>query len=46
MKRYPKKARSFDAPNGWGTYKQFLPWVERLLEACKAYPESKIEVSR
>lgn len=34
------------AENGWGTYKQFVPFVRKVLAACKEHPESKISVSR
>ena len=42
----PEYYQQYDASNGWGTYEQFLPWLEELLEACKKYPNAKIEVSR
>jgi len=46
MYAYPAKYTPFSAENGWGTYRQFLPWLEQLLEACKEHPEAEIEVSR
>ena len=42
----PEYYQKFNSPNGWGTYINFLPWVERYLEACKQYPNALIEVSR
>ena len=36
----------FNAPNGWGLYEHFVPWVNRYLEACKDYPEAFVSVSR
>lgn len=42
----PEEAKKFDAPNGWGTSTQFLSWLSRYLEACRASPEATIEVSR
>ena len=46
LKAKPKYYKKFDAENGWGTYKHFVPFVEEVLEACKRYPEAKISVSR
>ncbi len=42
----PSHYKQFDADNGWGKYKDFLPWVANYLEACKEYPNAIIEVSR
>lgn len=36
----------FNAPNGWGTYDDFLPWVENYLNACKAHPAAAVRVWR
>jgi hypothetical protein len=46
MEADPEGYSKFDSPNGWGLYKNFVPWVRRYVEACKKYPEAKIEVSR
>lgn len=35
-----------NSPNGWGTYKYFVPWLEKYLAACKEYPDAVVEVSR
>lgn len=42
----PGYYRRFSAANGWGTYEQFVPWVQGLLEACKNYPHYTVKVSR
>jgi hypothetical protein len=42
----PDYYAKFNSPNGWGTYENFVPWVERYLEALKQYPESKVLVDR
>lgn len=42
----PNHYRNYDAKNGWGTYEQFVPFVEKVLEACRAFPEARIRVSR
>ena len=46
MKDRPEYYRQFDSPNGWGTYNDFVPWVEEYLAACKEYPDAIIEVDR
>ena len=46
LKVSPEKFRAFDSKNGWGTYEQFVPFVEEYLKACKEYPGATIEVSR
>ena len=46
LKAKPDEFKKFDAPNGWGTYENFVPWVERYLVACRRYPDAKISVSR
>ena len=46
MKKRPEYYKPFDAGNKWGTYKDFIPWLEKYLEACLEYPDAKIEISR
>ena len=46
MKADPGRFKKHDTPNGWGTYDQFIPWLERYLEACKENPDSDVSVSR
>lgn len=46
MKAEPARFRAFDSPNGWGTYDDFIPWLERYLEALRQYPEATVRASR
>ena len=46
LKFDPARFRKFNAPNGWGMYKNFVPFVEEYLEACKANPDAEVSVSR
>jgi hypothetical protein len=46
MRSDPARFRAFDAENKWGTYDQFIPWVEEYLWACEANPDATVEVSR
>ena len=46
MEKRPDFYKHFDAENGWGTYDDFVPWLEELLEACKMYPNAKVEISK
>ena len=42
----PVKFKKFNAPNGWGMYEHFVPFVRKYLEACEQNPYAKVEVSR
>ena len=46
MKSDPARFEKFNAENGWGLYENFLPWLEKYLEACEANPDAEISVSR
>lgn len=41
----PQIYKNLDARNGWGTYDQFVPWIERYLNACIEYPDALVEVN-
>lgn len=42
----PAYFKQFDAPNGWGTYDHFVPFVAACLEACRENPEARVDVWR
>ncbi len=46
MKKRPEYYSKFDAPNGWGKYKDFIPWLEKLYAACLEHPNAIVKVSR
>ena len=46
LKADPAKYEKFNAPNGWGLYKNFVPFVEKYLQACRDNPNATVEVSR
>lgn len=46
LQKRPEYFKKFDNPDNWGTYDQFVPFVEELLNACRKYPDSIIEISR
>lgn len=46
LKARPEHFEQFNAENGWGLYKHFVPWVEKYLEACRDYPDAEVSVSR
>lgn len=46
LKSDPAHFRRFNATNNWGTYDDFVPFVEKYLKACKEYPEAYVSVSR
>lgn len=43
-----EKARfeQFNAPNGWGLWKHFVPWCADYLQACRDNPDALVRVSR
>ena len=46
MKDNPEHFKSFDAENGWGTYDDFVPWIEKYLAACEENPDAEVSVWR
>lgn len=42
----PKRFEAFNASNGWGMYKHFVPFVSKYLQACEDYPDAEVTVSR
>ena len=42
----PEYYGGFNPKNGWGSYDTFVPWLKRLLEACKEYPKAKYSTWR
>lgn len=43
MKDRPEHYKRFDSANGWGTYENFIPWLDRLYIACLENPNARIE---
>jgi hypothetical protein len=46
MKRDSERFIALNPENGWGTYEDFVPWIERYIEACCEYPDADVHVSR
>ena len=46
LKSHPDELRRFEPSNGWGTYEGLVEFVEKYLEACQAFPEATVQVSR
>ena len=42
LKTNPEKYKRFSAENGWGTYEQFLPWLEELLQNLEKFPNAHL----
>lgn len=42
MKSDQDRFDKFNAPNGWGTRVQFIPWLEKLLVACRTRPLHRV----
>jgi len=46
LKENPEFFKVLNPSNGWGKYEGLVNFTEKYLEACIAYPDSIIEVSR
>lgn len=46
LKSEPKRYKYFNPSNGWGSYEELIRFVSNYLEACRQFPEAKIEISR
>ncbi|MEK9810296.1 MAG: hypothetical protein VW362_07590 [Candidatus Nanopelagicales bacterium] len=46
MRNEPERFAAHDPANGWGSYAVFVPWLERLLGACREYPDARLKVWR
>jgi hypothetical protein len=46
LKADPDRFEAYNPSNGWGSYKNFVPWVESYLRACEANRDAEIRVSR
>ena len=46
LKADPTYYEQFNAPNGWGMYEHFVPFVENYLNACRNNPDAYVNVSR
>jgi hypothetical protein len=46
MKLTPDEYKKYNPANGWGSYEQLLELMEKYLEVCYIFPQSKIEISR
>lgn len=42
----PAHFRQFDAPNGWGKYEHFVPFVSKILSRCEEYPDADVRAWR
>jgi hypothetical protein len=46
MKKNQDFYKRYNPKNGWGSYDNFIPWVERYISACKQYPDATVNVWR
>jgi hypothetical protein len=42
----PDRFKAFNPENGWGNYDNLVRFVRNYLDACKAYPDATVRVSR
>ncbi|MCE6988150.1 hypothetical protein [Dyadobacter sp. CY323] len=41
----PDKYKNLDNPNGWGTYDNFVAFLEELFTQCVLHPEARVEIT-
>lgn len=46
LKADPAHYSTFNAPNKWGLYEHFVPFVEQYLAACVENPDAEVTVWR
>lgn len=46
LKNRPDYFKKYNSSNGWGMYENFLPFVEKYLNACIEYPNAEVETCR
>lgn len=46
MKKFPDAFRTLNSENGWGMYEHALLFLEKIIAACKEYPNSQIHISK
>jgi hypothetical protein len=46
LKADPERFEAFNPSNGWGNYDGLVRFVENYLDACRAYPDAAVSVSR
>jgi hypothetical protein len=45
MRARPEFYEQFNAENGWGLYKHAVPWLKKVIEACRTYLDAVLECS-
>lgn len=46
LKNRPEYFKQFNSSNGWGMYENFVPFVEKYLNACKENPNALVKADR
>lgn len=46
LKAHPEEAKRFSASNGWGTYEQAVPWLERVIATMTRHPDTIVGLSK
>lgn len=46
MERRPQYFKQFNPSNGYGSYDDFIFWIQNYLEACEDNPKALISVCR
>lgn len=46
LKNGKERFKKFDSENGWGTYEQFVSWLQKYLDACIENPDAQVIAKR
>lgn len=46
LKADPVHYQQYNSPNGWGTYKNAVPWLEDLIAGLEKSPRAKIHICK
>lgn len=46
LKMKPDYYKQFSSSNGWGTYENFIDWLEKLIDNLKLDPKAELYVTR
>jgi hypothetical protein len=46
LRSNPEHFKTFNPPNGWGTYESLIAFVDAYVLACKAFPSTEVSACR
>lgn len=46
LEKEPEHFKTFNPPNGWGTYEDLVQWLKEYLQACIENPDANVSTWR